>query len=886
MVAYLFKVSSQLHRIKTYGWCLAFFWAAFISGSLIINLNDVTKEIHTIAHHQALANFNKDLAIRHWAASHGGVYVPVDEVTPPNPHLATISGRDVEINGKAYTLMNPAYMIRQMNERFAQEYGITGHITSLNPLRPENTPDEWERQALKSFEDGTKEKIAFTTMDGKQVLRLIRPLKTKESCLKCHAHQGYKVGDIRGGVGVTLPIDDLLEIGDGRKQKIIIWHLLLMCLGLSCLYLGTSKLLKKTSEKEKTSYDLRERVKELKCLYTLGALIDQKNLSVEEILQEAVQIIPSAYQYPDTTSAQIILNDQTYNTDNFEKTDWLQAQDIFVKKNKVGSVEVAYLAEMPEEYEGPFLMEERKLLDAFAERVGNFFEQKKAEVALRKSKEEWEKTFEAIGDIATILDSSLRILRVNQKACEEFNAKPDELIGKFCHEIFHGETEHCQGCPVVQSVKDLRIHSAEISHEKMGKTFLVSASPVVDSDGEISSVVHFAKDITEQKKLEKRLGQAQKMEAIGTLAGGIAHDFNNILAPILGYADMALGDISPDSTTASDIKEVLKAGKRAKDLVKQILAFSRQDEHELQPLRVQLVAKEALKLLRASIPTTIEVKQNIDPECGAVLADPTQIHQIFMNLCTNAYHAMRETGGVLGVALAPVELGPDDLTTKMDLLAGIYVQLAVSDSGCGMDKIVLERIFDPYYTTKAKGEGTGLGLSVVHGIVKKLHGDITVYSEPGLGTTFHVYFPVTETGVGKRVEEEVAERLPAGNEHILVVDDEEMIVNMEKQMLSSLGYQVSHFTNCEEALKAFRTQPNTFDLIITDMTMPKITGLQLTEEVLAVRSDIPVILCTGFSELINEEKAKDAGIRRYLMKPLLKRDLAIAVREVLDQNKS
>ncbi|AGF77574.1 histidine kinase [Desulfocapsa sulfexigens DSM 10523] len=400
---------------------------------------------------------------------------------------------------------------------------------------------------------------------------------------------------------------------------------------------------------------------------------------------------------------------------------------------------------------------------------------------------------------------------------------------------------------------------------------------------ELQKIIVQRHNIEQRRTLEAQLRQTQKMEAIGTLAGGIAHDFNNILTAIIGYTEITIGDLAPDSRAASDLQQVLNAGNRAKELVKQILSFSRQAEQELQPLRPQLLVKEALKLLRSSIPSTIEVKENIDPECGAVLADPTQIHQIIMNLCTNAYHAMRETGGVLGVSVTPVELGSDDLTTKMHLTAGIYVKFEVSDTGCGMDKMVLEKIFDPYYTTKGKKEGTGLGLSVVHGIVKSLHGDITVYSSLGEGTTFRVYIPMVDTEAKKVLQAAITRQLPSGDEHVLIVDDDEAIVKMEEQMLKSFGYQVSAFNRCEEALNEFRSHPNAFDLIITDMTMPGITGLQLTREVLALRSDMPVILCTGFSELINEKKAKDAGICQYLMKPLLKKDLAIAVREVLDK---
>ncbi|MCI5208677.1 MAG: PAS domain-containing sensor histidine kinase, partial [Candidatus Electrothrix sp. ATG2] len=281
---------------------------------------------------------------------------------------------------------------------------------------------------------------------------------------------------------------------------------------------------------------------------------------------------------------------------------------------------------------------------------------KLAEKKLLQSKEEWERTFQSIGDIATILDLNLRITRVNKRACEVFSAQPEELEGKLCYQLFHDANVPCPGCPAGKSIKDFAVHTTEIEHRGLGKTFFVSASPIVDPDGQLDGIVHFAKDITDQKKLEEQLRQAQKMESIGTLAGGIAHDFNNILTPILGYAEMTLDIIPADSPAFTNIQEVLKAGNRAKDLVKQILTFSRQSEQETQPLKIQYIVKEALKLLRASIPTTIEIQQHIDPDCAAVLADPTQIHQIVMNLCTNAYHAMRKTGGVLGISLSQVEL--------------------------------------------------------------------------------------------------------------------------------------------------------------------------------------------------------------------------------------
>jgi nitrogen-specific signal transduction histidine kinase len=388
------------------------------------------------------------------------------------------------------------------------------------------------------------------------------------------------------------------------------------------------------------------------------------------------------------------------------------------------------------------------------------------------------------------------------------------------------------------------------------------------------------RDVTEEVKLETKLRQAQKMEAIGTLAGGIAHDFNNILSLIMGYTELAMHNVSEGSRVRDNMDKVFKASERARDLVKQILAFSRHTEQEQKPVQIHLIAKESLKLLRPSFPTTIEIRQNIT-STGTVMADPTQIHQVIMNLCTNAYHAMSDKGGILEVSLTDVELDSDYTAKHLDTHPGPYLKLTVSDTGHGMKKKVLNRIFDPYYTTKEKTGGTGMGLAVVHGIVKSHGGVITVYSEPGKGSTFNVFLPRTESAEGVVEPEEIIP-LPIGKERILFVDDEPFIVDIGKGMLEHLGYTVVTRTSPIEALEAFKAMPDKFDLVITDMTMPKMTGDELAKELMKIRSDIPIILCTGFSELINEEKAKAMGIRAFVMKPVVQRELANAVRKALD----
>jgi len=425
---------------------------------------------------------------------------------------------------------------------------------------------------------------------------------------------------------------------------------------------------------------------------------------------------------------------------------------------------------------------------------------------------------------------------------------------------------------------------------KDGSTFpiVVHTNPII-RENESIGLRGIIIDITKQKlaELEKKtmeaqLQHAQKMESLGTLAGGIAHDFNNILSAIIGFTEISISDLERESWLFNNLQKVLNAGDRAKDLVSQILAFSRQSVLEPKPVQVKLITKEALKLLRATLPATIEIHQNLKSN-SAVMADPTQIHQIIMNLCTNAGSAMQDKGGKLSVNIVDVALDSEFVDRHPDMNPGAYIKLTVSDTGHGMSPEVLNRIFDPFFTTKEKGEGTGMGLSVVHGIIKSLSGTIFVDSEPVKGSTFEVYIPAIESEAV--LEPESAVPLPVGTERILFVDDEELQVDLGEQMLKSLGYNVVTKMNSFEALELFRAKPNDFDLVITDMTMPNITGDKLATEFLKIRPKIPIILCTGFSAAIDEDKAKAIGIRAFVYKPILKQDIAKAIRKVLDETK-
>jgi nitrogen-specific signal transduction histidine kinase len=403
---------------------------------------------------------------------------------------------------------------------------------------------------------------------------------------------------------------------------------------------------------------------------------------------------------------------------------------------------------------------------------------------------------------------------------------------------------------------------------------------VRNAQGNLICFAGISEDITERKLSEEerrtyeaRLMRSQKLEAIGTLAGGIAHDFNNILSAIIGYSELAIGELPPDSAVSTSIKEVLKAGDRAKDLVKQILTFSRQMETERKPVKIHLIIKEALKLLRSSIPSTITITERIDTSAGTVFADSTQIHQVIMNLCTNAYHALLTTGGDLTVSLEQLYLDSGFISKHPPLHEGAHLLITVRDTGYGMDTETLKRIFDPFFTTKEKAKGTGLGLATVHGIVTELGGVILVESWVGKGSTFEIYLPVSQ-----REQEDMddlnEEPTPGTGESILLVDDEEAIINFTKAMLNQLGYKVKGICSSIDALNYFRSVPDEIDLVITDQTMPGITGSQLATEILKIRPDIPIILMTGYSETITPEEAVAQGIKEYIDKPFTKNMLA------------
>jgi PAS domain S-box-containing protein len=524
----------------------------------------------------------------------------------------------------------------------------------------------------------------------------------------------------------------------------------------------------------------------------------------------------------------------------------------------------------------------RELMTKNRELLAEVERRKKAEQTVRKAQKQWEEIFEAIGHMALVIDEHHTIIAANRSAVKQIGMPKQKIIGAKCHDILLESQVPTPDCPVKQYLEEAFTFT-EKTIKIIDKTYICSTTPVFEDDGNYTKFIKIFTDITQRKVLEKELLQAHKMEAIGTLAGGIAHDFNNILSALIGFSQLALNNAEKESLMEEDLTEILNCGLRAKDLVRQILTFARQSDEKYAYIQLDYIVKEVAKFIRSSIPSSVALETQVQ-STSVVFANPTQIHQVLMNLCTNSAHAMKNDGGTLKINLTDQHIDKADTASIQEPEPGDYIKIEVSDTGTGITPQVMEKMFEPYFTTKNQAEGTGMGLAVVQGIVKDIGGTIKVDTTLGRGTVFTVFIPIADNR-DTASQTEATPFTGKGCESILLVDDEPSITKVGKRMLEDAGYKVMIANNSCDALDLFKNDPENFDLVMTDLTMPGMNGDKLTKKILDIRPDVPVVLCSGYQN----KYVMNAPIKQlwhaFVQKPIKQEIFINTIRTVLDENK-
>jgi len=797
---YFLRVASN--DVKFYAKLSSAIWTLVVICSFMWSYSELKANTLEVAKSEARIAFQKDLLYRKWAAKHGGVYVPKTSETPPNPYLPNSLERDISTpSGKALTLVNPAYMTRQVFELATKDNDfVQGHITSLNPIRKENAPDPWERRALKAFEGGVAEVCEVTAIGGQRYVRLMRPFITEQPCLKCHAEQGYKIGDVRGGISISVP----LTIMSGHSKRIIIGmgsaHAIAWLLGLCMIGISSNRLSKSVAANNEKRILLEEEVAERQ---KIQEQLDSKAKSLEAEInsrkqsEEALRISEGIFR------------------------------DLFYNSNVAISM--------------------------------------------------------------TTVDGRLR---ANKIYCQILGYTEEELNGLRWQEITHPddiEISNENVNAVISREKDTANWEKRYIH-KEGRIILVDMriSLQRDNNGLPLHFITTITDITERRRaeeekarLEDQLRQSQKMESVGRLAGGVAHDFNNMLGVILGYSDLELNKLEPSNPHYAAFVEIRKAAERSADLTRQLLAFARKQTIIPQIIDLNEIISRMHKMLQRLIGEDIGLKLQAAPDLWPVKIDPSQIDQIMANLCVNASDAINGEG-IISIEIGNSTFDADCCTNE---LPGEYVHLLVSDNGCGMDRETLDQIFEPFFTTKGLGVGTGLGLSTVFGIVKQNDGFINVYSKPGFGTTFKLYFPRAKPEKGFLPTDDCKPTIISGSGTILLVEDEASLRKMISGMLIQLGYHVLEVKSPMEAITLCELNDlRQFDLILTDIVMPDMNGKEMCNRILTLHPGIPVLFMSGFTADIIESKGILEDSVNFIHKPFNLQKISQMIRKTIDKN--
>jgi len=740
-------------------------WTFIVAYSLHSSQHLEQEEVLAVSRAEARGVFQKDLVYRRWAAGHGGVYVVVDESTPPNPYLEHVDEREVTTaSGRTLTLMNPAYMTRQVHDLGAEQYGVLGHITSLEPINPINVPDPWEREALLSFEAGATEAEQVSLIDGEEHMRLMLPMLVEQRCLKCHGDAGYEIGQVRGGVSVSVPLASYRAHQERHVNTLRMGHGAVWLVGLLGLLLSSVSVIRRIRERE-----------------AVTAALGQSEAMFHDLYDSA----PVAHLSVSADGA------ITRSNDAARKLTGLSAEQL------LGS-NIADLCE------------------------------------------------------AGSRDKALQIL-------ENFERPEGVHNEELALKSTVSESLHC----------------------------LVTVRPVRDQTGHLLEGRWVLVDITERTrieaergKLEAQVHRSQKLEAVGQLAGGIAHDFNNILQALSGYNYFALEVCEPEHPAREELRATDEGIERAAALTRQLLAFSRRQILKPEVIDLRLLVDGLSKMLRRVIGEHIELVLHTTEDLASVKADPGQIEQVLLNLVINARDAMPEGGRVV-IETHDQVLDDSYLIRHPWAKPGPYVELSVTDHGCGMDAAVLSRVFEPFFTTKPEGTGTGLGLATVYGIIKQHDGIISVYSEPDKGSTFRVFLPAVgaEADIRECVEAQAA---PGRGETILVAEDDEAIRSLVSRILRGAGYHVLVAKDGQEALELCRARGAAVQLALLDVVMPKLSGRRVHDYLREHHPDVRILFASGYSANgIHTNFILDEGLN-LVQKPYKPTELLSRIRELLD----
>ena len=874
-----------------YWFALIGVWTFLICGLCFYAITQSKNNITGNALVEAKIHIDKDMAYRRWSSEQGGVYVVPTENIPPNPHL-NVPNRDViTTEGMKLTLINPAYMTRLVHDSASELYGVRGRLTSLNPIRPENKPDTWEKAALQEIEKGRKEVSSPTVeIEGKLYLRHMRGFVTEKSCLKCHAFQGYSEGDVRGGLSVLVPLENYYISYIADRNGTLLSYSAIWVLGICGIMVLRSNLNQ-----------------------SLAAL-----QASEEDLKESQRIAHVGTWRLDVTANQVYWSEELYKMCGFDPLlpppPYTEHQKLFTTEswNRL-SLALQNTRDTGTPYDleletvrpdGGYVwmwVHGMRILDNRGKIVGlrgvaqDITERKKTEEALRKSEERlnfalqmnhtggWDLNLDTLVSIRTLEHDRIfgyhsPLSTWNYHMFIDHVVPEDRLVvDKQFQETLTTQSDLNFKCRI-RRVDDGRIRWIWVAGCHL---------PIVP--GQSMRMAGIIQDITERKiaeeekeKLNAQLVQAQKMESVGRLAGGVAHDYNNMIGVILGYTELVQEQLSTDSILHKHLEEVLKAARRSEDITRQLLAFSRQQT--IAPKRIDLneTVESMLKMLRRLIGEDIHLTWHPGLLLWPVYMDTSQLDQILVNLCVNARDAITEVGTIV-IETSNITFDESYCLEHAGFLPGDFILLSVSDNGCGMDELTQEKIFEPFFTTKKMGKGTGLGLATVYGIIKQNNGFINISSEVGQGTTFKVYFPRHVFGAEQTTTPDSIKSESRGSETILLVEDEQTILEMTTTMLERLGYSILAASSPEKALELAKNNANKIHLLMSDVIMPLMNGRELSMQIKNYCPDIKVLFMSGYTaDVITHRGALQDGVN-FIQKPFSKKNLSAKLREVLDK---